>query len=214
MEYSLKVLNEINKLNSMTIKEVVNELNLLGFEVDQIFWEKEVNNIHIENVRLMIKIPANREDLFSEKFFLKDMANIFEFKVYTPSKLYKQKYSSIFLRQNKSENNLIMMNLPVDLKEILMFQIQIKNLDPSFSPFWIQTKLKNAGVKVTNSVEDVLLLIHLEFGHKFEIKDLEKNPSISKSLVNIPYVGTQNVLKYVTGLEKEKLDFTQNVKAL
>jgi len=102
MEYSLKVLNEINKLNSMTIKEVVNELNLLGFEVDHIFWEKEVNNIHIENVRLMIKIPANREDLFSEKFFLKDMANIFEFKVYTPSKLYKQKYSSIFLRQNKS----------------------------------------------------------------------------------------------------------------
>ena len=60
MEYSLKVLNEINKLNSMTIKEVVNELNLLGFEVDHIFWEKEVNNIHIENVRLMIKIPANR----------------------------------------------------------------------------------------------------------------------------------------------------------
>ena len=38
MEYSLKVLNEINNLNSMTIKEVVNELNLLGFEVDQIFW--------------------------------------------------------------------------------------------------------------------------------------------------------------------------------
>jgi len=214
MEYSLKVLNEINKLNSMTIKEVVNELNLLGFEVDHIFWEKEVNNIHIENVRLMIKIPANREDLFSEKFFLKDMANIFEFKVYTPSKLYKQKYSSIFLRQNKSENNLIMMNLPVDLKDILMFQIQIKNLNPSFSPFWIQTKLKNAGVKVTNSVEDVLLLIHLEFGHKFEIKDLEKNPSISKSFVNIPYAEKQDVLKYVTGLEKEKLDFTQNVKTL
>jgi len=155
MEYSLKVLNEINNLNSMTIKEVVNELNLLGFEVDQIFWEKAVDDNYLENVRLMIKIPANREDLFSERFFLKDMANIFGLKVYNPSKLYKQKYLSIFSRKNKSEDHLRMMNLPVDLKDILMFQIQIKNLNPSFSPFWIQTKLKNAGIKVTNSIEDV-----------------------------------------------------------
>lgn len=230
MEYSLKVLNEINNLNSMTIKEVVNELNLLGFEVDQIFWEKAVDDNYLENVRLMIKIPANREDLFSERFFLKDMANIFGLKVYNPSKLYKQKYLSIFSRKNKSEDHLRMMNLPVDLKDILMFQIQIKDLNPSFSPFWIQTKLKNAGIKVTNSIEDVLLLINLEFGHKFEILDLEKNPNLSliqnqeqktdssqtifKPLVNIPYVGIENVLKYATRVENGKLDFPDSVIAL
>lgn len=77
MEYSLKVLNEINNLNSMTIKEVVNELNLLGFEVDQIFWEKAVDDNYLENVRLMIKIPANREDLFSERFFFKRYGKYF-----------------------------------------------------------------------------------------------------------------------------------------
>jgi len=158
------------------------------------------------------------------------MANIFGLKVYNPSKLYKQKYVSIFSKKNKSEENLKMINLPVDLKDILMFQIQIKNLNSSFSPFWIQTKLKNAGIKVTNSIEDVLLLINLEFGHKFEILDLENNPNLSfiqnqeqkadssqtifKPLVNIPYVGIENVLKYATKLENGKLTFTPSVTAL
>lgn len=230
MEYSLKVLNETNNLNSMTIQGVVNELNLLGFEVDQIFWEKGIEDNNTQNVRLMIKIPANREDLFSENFFLKDMANIFGLKVYNASKLYKQKYFPIFSRKNKLENNFRMKNLPVDLKDILMFQIQVKNVDTSFSPFWIQTKLKNAGIKVTNSVEDLLLLINLEFGHKFQMLNLEHNQnsdfiqnkeekidysqSMSKQLVHIPYVGIENVLEYGTSLEKKKLNFTKNSLAL
>ena len=72
MEYSLYTLNKVANLESLTISEIIDRLNLIGFEVDEVFNEKLNTNKFIDNTRLLIKIPPNREDLLCEVNFLKE----------------------------------------------------------------------------------------------------------------------------------------------
>jgi hypothetical protein len=69
MEYSLQTLNENSNLKSLTTTEIIDQLNLIGFEVDETFNETFITNKFLDNLRLLIKIPANREDLLAERFF-------------------------------------------------------------------------------------------------------------------------------------------------
>ena len=79
MEYSLSTLTYNSKANNLKISEIINQLNLIGFEVDSIFTEKSLENIFLDNIRLLIKIPANREDLLNERFFLNELSTILLF---------------------------------------------------------------------------------------------------------------------------------------
>ena len=40
MEYSLSTLTQNSKANNLKTSEIINQLNLIGFEVDSIFTEK------------------------------------------------------------------------------------------------------------------------------------------------------------------------------
>jgi hypothetical protein len=93
MEYSLKKLNKNSKLNSLTITEIINRLNLIGFEVDDIFNEKSVNNQFLDNIRLLIKLPADREDLLNEKLFLIELSTILVFELLNTWEIIKKDYS-------------------------------------------------------------------------------------------------------------------------
>jgi hypothetical protein len=45
MEYSLSTLTQNSKVNHLKTREIINQLNLIGFEVDNIFNEKSIENI-------------------------------------------------------------------------------------------------------------------------------------------------------------------------
>ena len=66
MQYSLQQLNKIANLKELKINDVIDKLNLIGLEVDEIFNEKLENNKYVDNTRLLIAIPSNREDLLNE----------------------------------------------------------------------------------------------------------------------------------------------------
>jgi hypothetical protein len=102
MEYSLYTLNQNSKLNSLKITEIVNQLNLIGFEVDDIFTEKSMENLFFDNIRLLIKIPANREDLLNEKFFLIELSTVLLFQLNNFWKKIKPNYFFL-LKENYSK---------------------------------------------------------------------------------------------------------------
>ena len=52
MEYSLQSLTKQTELNEITLENIVNKLNLIGFEVDDIIIEPLIFNQFINDIRL------------------------------------------------------------------------------------------------------------------------------------------------------------------
>tara|TARA_B110000261_G_scaffold158642_1_gene195250 strand:+ start:1045 stop:3141 length:2097 start_codon:yes stop_codon:yes gene_type:complete len=205
MEYSLQTLNENSNLKSLTTTEIIDQLNLIGFEVDETFNESFITNKFIDNLRLLIKIPANREDLLAERFFLAELSTIFLFDVNNIWKKIKQNYYSIlsdkyleFLDYNSNTINSDSINekfqLNNQLPNLHIFSIEIE-INHNFStPLWIQNKLLNAGLKITNTIEDLVSLNNLEWGQ------------------SINYLSTElkNFDLFIDKLEKEEMYIDKN----
>jgi hypothetical protein len=64
MEYSLSTLNNKSNFSSLSLNETINKLNLVGFEVDEVSFEKTTS--YAADIKFLLKSPANREDLFVE----------------------------------------------------------------------------------------------------------------------------------------------------
>ena len=77
MEYSLHNLNKQTQLNKITCEIIINKLNLIGFEVDDIIIQPLIYNSLINDIHLILKIPANREDLLNEILLLNEFSTIF-----------------------------------------------------------------------------------------------------------------------------------------
>ena len=86
MQYSLQALNKNSILDNFRLTDIIETLNLIGFEVDEIFEEKN-------NIIFVLKIPANREDLLSEEYFLKELIHLFSL---SPFSLWKSIKKKIF----------------------------------------------------------------------------------------------------------------------
>ena len=102
MEYSLYHLNKVTDVYDTTISQIINKLNLIGFEVDEIFQESLPTNKFLNNFRLLIEIPSNREDLLNEQLFLQELGTIFLLDIYNTWKKIEFNYQ-IFLKT--STNN-------------------------------------------------------------------------------------------------------------
>jgi len=183
MEYSLYTLNQKSNLNSLKIKEIVNQLNLIGFEVDNIFIEKSMENLFFDNIRLLIKIPANREDLLNEKLFLIELSTVLLFQLNNFWKkikpnyffLLKEKYSECY---NYETVNIKHINTP----DLLIYNIQLKNIQNFSSPLWIQNKLINLGFIPKKNIEDLITLTNLEWGQNFNFYMGQNSPFLIETL--------------------------------
>jgi len=183
MEYSLYTLNQNSKLNSLKITEIVNQLNLIGFEVDDIFTEKSMENLFFDNVRLLIKIPANREDLLNEKFLLIELSTVLLFQLNNFWKKIKPNYFFLLKENylkyfNYETVNIQQKNVP----EILIYNIQLKNIKNLSSPLWIQNKLINLGFLPKKNIEDLITLANIEWGQNFNFYISKNSPFIIETL--------------------------------
>ena len=167
MEYSLKTLNKNSKLNLLTLNEIINQLNLIGFEVDNILNEKEINNQFLDNIRLLIKLPADREDLLNEKLFLSELSTILIFEILTTWKIIKKDYSFLLKQKYSKYLNNKIYETKEDFLEILLFNIELKNFKYLSSPLWVQTKLLNAGIEPVKNIDDFITLVNFEWGQNF-----------------------------------------------
>lgn len=167
MEYSLQNLNQNAKLTTIKISEIINKLNLIGFEVDEISKEKYDNNKFFTIIRLLIKLPANRDDLLSDIFFLSDLSTILKVKLYKRqtqdySFLTKQKYI-----QYKNYNFYSSFQ-----KNLVIYNIELILPKKNFSPEWIQKKLLSYSVKPNKDFLDFLSLVKIEWGQNFSFFSL------------------------------------------
>lgn len=175
MEYSLQTLNERSDLKLLKTVDLIEKLNLIGFEIDDISNEDFIANRFLDNSKLLIKIPANREDLLNEKFLLNEFATIFLFDL---NKLWLkvQKNYAFILKQKYFEYYQYQTNqIESNLTHILSFHVEIDVSSKFSSPLWIQNKLKNGGFPVTNTIEDLISLNDLEWGQTINCFPLNKS---------------------------------------
>ena len=169
MEYSLENLNKLANLKSLTIKDLVNTLNLSGLEVEEILTEKLEGKNYSENTKIVLKIPANREDLLNEELFIKELSTLFLIDTYQIWKIYENNYKFLlkqkYLEYNHYKTYLIESSYP----DILNYSIGLKNVKNIVSPIWIQEKLLNRGIKPTECLENILNLTMLEWGQSINL---------------------------------------------
>ena len=197
MEYSLHYLNQIAHLKNLSLSEIVNQLNLIGFEVDEIFYEKSNLNSFLDSIRIFIKIPANREDLLNETFLLQDLSNLLTFELNETWEKIKKNY--VGLLKTKYTKNIHYQLDPIvsHVSDVFVYNIEIKKIQNDFSPIWIQNKLKNSNLPITNTSEDVLNLIAFEWGQSFEFLKIDPQTSFSlKRITKTNPFGTKQNEKF------------------
>lgn len=164
MEYSLYYLNKQANLNNLQISELIDKLNLIGFEVDDIFEEPLVTNPLLNDTRLLIEIPSNRQDLLNEKLFLKEISTIFSLKTYDLWKSVKTNYNFLLDEYAEKYTEQSIKKINSNLNDILVYKFKLENCFNKMTPLWIQQKLQNRGISATNSINDFLNLIVFEYG--------------------------------------------------
>jgi phenylalanyl-tRNA synthetase beta chain len=194
MEYSLYTLNKKAKLNNLTSEELINTLNLIGFEVDGISNELLKTNQFILDKKLLIKIPANREDLLTENLLLEDLSLLFLFQIYKIWEkikinylcLIKEHYQNSFkIKQDFINNN----NL-----NCIAYKIDFVLEKEKESPLWLKNKLLNNNIGPKNLLVDLLNLIIFEFGSNFglSISNSSENQLKIELLLNEQIFETKN----------------------
>lgn len=216
MEYSLKTLNENSDLKDLQTSKIIERLNLIGFEVDGLITESTFLSSFEENLKLLIKIPANREDLLNEKLFLLELSNLFWLKLNQPWEDLKKDYSFLCKQKYFSYSNYQSVPVKSDLSDLFLFQIPIE-LSPNFiSPLWIQEKLINAGLPATKSIQDLFKLATLEWGQSFQFfEEKIKNSNKSNAITSDRPFFSSHIFSQKWTLEKLKkpevfIDSNQN----
>jgi phenylalanyl-tRNA synthetase beta subunit len=145
MEYSLHYLNKLANLQNITLTEIVERLNLIGFEVDDIYIEELEKNFFSKNIRFLLKIPANREDLLIEELFLKELVRLFTLENISKWKLLKPDYFFLLKKHYFSTKSYKSFEIKSSIKDILIYNIQLKINQKFVPPKWLQQKLIKNG---------------------------------------------------------------------
>ena len=228
MEYSLSTLNNKSNFSSLSLTETINKLNLVGFEVDEVSFEKY--NSYSHDIKFLLKSPANRDDLFLENLFLSELGTIFLLEFYEIWNSLKRNYAFLLKQQYVSYTNFDVKKIESTCPEIIKYLIKIENFSNVASPEWMQKKLLKRGVKPTNNFEDILELIFLEWGYKFQFyssdtKNVEETFRVDnvKTIFEVKEIEIyspsgaivlQNGLsqiKSVVGLETKPNDISQSI---
>lgn len=166
MEYSLQSLNKSAHFKALTLKEIVENLNLIGFEVDEIFLQNSEVNSLSQNIKFLLKVPANREDLMVEELLIKEFNRLFSLNFFSNWKMLKKNYLSVL---NNKYLEYEFFEIKSNLKDILVYNLEIENFTNFISPIWMQQKLKNNGIKIESDINDLINLISFEWGQTLQI---------------------------------------------
>ena len=164
MQISLKWINELVDIETVSLEDLIEKLTLGGFEVEEIL-EIEIDKEKIK--ALEISATANRSDSLSIQGIALEIAGLLDKKLkisrYTNKTFeWKQKIQSL------SQTNLI-------TKDCNEFRtLTIDNLTDLTSPKWLKQKLVASGVVPENTILDFQNYILLERGYPIEVYDLNQ----------------------------------------
>lgn len=195
MQISLKWVDELINLETVTLETLIDKLTLGGFEVE------EVLEIEIENkktVVLDISATANRSDSLSIQGLSLEIAALLN---YAPKVLNYSTQNCSWSQQLKN-----LSSTTLSQKDCSSFiALTIENCNDFRSPKWLKQKLIASGIIPENNLLDFQNYILLETGYPFESYDLEQiywksNSSqfqlnLLSSENGVPFLGT-NELEY------------------
>ena len=182
MEYSLNHLNSISNLRELTLPHLINSLNLIGLEIDGISKKKmkPSSSLSLEKIKILIKIPANREDLLIEDFFLEEISTLFLVTILNLWKTVKKNYNFLLKQKYGEYSQYSTVVIETKLPSIITYAIELKNFQNISSPLWVRNKLENLSIDTSNDFNDVLNLVISEWGQ----------------LLNFSKISSDNVSKY------------------
>jgi hypothetical protein len=160
MEYSLKQLNKISKLKNLTLNDFIENLNLIGLEIDDVILENVINPLTISDIRLIIKIPANRDDLLVENIILDELSTILLFNLYNTWENIKYKYYFLLKQKYLQYSTYSTSIIDSNLDHLLTYVIKIDNFKEKNVPLWVKNKL---GIKPNENRKIIESLINLTF---------------------------------------------------
>ena len=179
MEYSLNNLNLISNLKELTLSHFINSLNLIGLEIDGVSKKKiKLNSFYsLENIKILIKIPANREDLLIEDFFLQEISTLFFCETFPIWKKLNKTYGFVSKQKYTQYFHYSFININSELPSIVTYAIELEKFKNKSSPLWIQNKLNNVGIEVFNNFNDILNLVMFEWGQTLNSAKIENTNS-------------------------------------
>ncbi len=164
MQISLKWINELVNIETVSLDYLIDKLTLGGFEVEEIL-EVEVENQ--KQLALDISATANRSDSLSIQGLSTEIAAL----------LNKPSQISNYSLQNKNWNQKIKKfskNFPIESHCSTFLSVIIQNVDNTSVPKWIKQKLISSGITPLNNLLDFQNYILLETGYPFAFYDLDK----------------------------------------
>ena len=141
MEYSLQQINKLANYKNLDLNTFVETLNLIGLEIDNILIEKLEDKNTISDIRIEIKIPANREDLLSEMIFIEELATVFLLNLYETWKHLKKEYFFLLKKNYFQYSNYSINLIDSEFQDLLTYAIKINSYDTIEVPKWISKKL-------------------------------------------------------------------------
>lgn len=167
MDYSFQQLNKLVNVKKVTLENFVEKLNLIGLEVDAFSSKKMITNVFLDELRVLIKIPANREDLLNETFFLSELSTLFLFETLEIWEKVRKKYLFLLKQKYGTYNQYRKQVIPCEKENITTYILEINQFEPRTSPGWIKNKLITGGLTSHNLLTDILNLTFLEWGQNF-----------------------------------------------
>ena len=169
MEYSLQHLNKKANLKDLTLANFVETLDLIGLEVDDIIFEKLPSKSNLNDIKLDIKIPANREDLLNDTILIDEFATIFLFHVYKTWEELKSSYFFLLTQKYSEYSNYSVTPIVSDIPGIVTYGITLESFKEKQLPIWLKKKLPGDVEK--NIIEALIDLVVLEWGQNFNTLD-------------------------------------------
>ena len=169
MEYSLQHLNKKANLKNLTLANFVETLDLIGLEVDDIIFEKSPSKPTLNDIKLDIKIPANREDLLNDTILIDEFATIFLFHVYKTWEELKSSYFFLLTQKYSEYSNYSVTPIVSDIPGIVTYGITLESFKEKQLPIWLKKKLPGDVEK--NIIEALIDLVVLEWGQNFNTLD-------------------------------------------
>ena len=164
MQISLKWINELVDIQTISLESLIEKLTLGGFEVEEIL-EIEIDNE--KTMALEISTTANRSDSLSIQGIALEMAALLQ------KPLKTSPFTNLPLDWNQKIQKLAQNNLvSKDCSEFIT--LTIENLNHFDSPKWLKEKLLGSGIIPENTLLDFQNYILLETGYPIEVYDLEK----------------------------------------
>ena len=161
MEYSLVNLKQFVDFKNVTLSHFTNTLNLIGLEVDEIIISDIENN---KNIKLILKIPANREDLLNEEILIEEFLTIFLFNIYNLWEIIKKKYMFILKHKYTFYKFGDLVSKSSQIPNLFTYLIEIENFNPNINSRWISKRLNNSSLSVSSPLNNILNFVLSEWG--------------------------------------------------